>query len=183
MPVDAINIAIVNRNIAARNDCRSSFKTPNNKFITLKYLLNFNKRSILRALKIRRSTSNIIPIKPDKTASRSIIAGQVHMYLILTKNLVVFFDLFSFSIETQTLSKYSTRKMNVETRSKIKNSNLYTEYMLSTVSSSTAVMLRIIRDIKKISVYTLALSFSFPFSRISQSLFLVLIKFIFNFLD
>ena len=59
--------------------------------MTLKYLLNFNNLSILRALNILRSISKIIGIKPDKTARRSIIAGQVHIYLILVINFEDFF--------------------------------------------------------------------------------------------
>ena len=77
MPVEAINIAIVNKNIAARKDCLSSFKTPKRRFITLKYLLNFKSLNILKALKILKSISKIIGSRPDNTASKSIIAGQV----------------------------------------------------------------------------------------------------------
>ena len=113
-------MAIVSKNIAARNDCFSSFKTPNNRFITLKYLLNFKSLSILRALKILKSTSNIIGSNPDNTANKSIIAGQVDAYFNLVKSL--FFLIFS-STQTQILKMYSIRKTTVENLSKIKNSN------------------------------------------------------------
>ena len=81
-------MAIVSKNIAARNDCFSSFKTPNNRFITLKYLLNLRSLSILSALKILKSTSNSIGSNPDNTANRSIIAGHVEAYFNLVISLL-----------------------------------------------------------------------------------------------